>query len=267
MKEKKIAVHFTDNELMNPVHPVTVNLIGAGATGSKVLTGLAEMHHSLRAFNHPGLHVRVWDDDIITQANLGRQRFADSQVGLLKSVALINNANRWAGTNWKAETKRFQRNTKGELPKNAMATIFFSCVDNVDARFEIADILRNTKGSGGNNKPKYWIDCGNGKRSGQVILSTVGQLIQPASELYEPVGKLLTVTEEFGDLLRQSEEQGDTPSCSLPEALQKQDLYINASIAPLACELLWRLFRYGMTEHRGFFLNLKDFKSNPIPVG
>lgn len=31
-------VHYIDNYLINPQHPVTVNLIGAGGTGSQVLT-------------------------------------------------------------------------------------------------------------------------------------------------------------------------------------------------------------------------------------
>lgn len=29
-------VHYIDNYLVNPQHPVTVNLIGAGGTGSQV---------------------------------------------------------------------------------------------------------------------------------------------------------------------------------------------------------------------------------------
>lgn len=36
-------VHYTDNYLINPQHPVTVNLIGAGGTGSQVLTCLARL--------------------------------------------------------------------------------------------------------------------------------------------------------------------------------------------------------------------------------
>ena len=34
-------VHYTDSYLLNPQHPVTVNLIGGGGTGSQVLTNLA----------------------------------------------------------------------------------------------------------------------------------------------------------------------------------------------------------------------------------
>lgn len=36
-------VHYTDSYLMNPQHPVTVNIIGAGGTGSQVLTGMARL--------------------------------------------------------------------------------------------------------------------------------------------------------------------------------------------------------------------------------
>lgn len=48
-------VHYIHNYLLNPQHPVTVNLIGAGGTGSQVLTNLARLDVTLRALNHPGL--------------------------------------------------------------------------------------------------------------------------------------------------------------------------------------------------------------------
>ncbi len=72
---------------------------------------------------------------------------------------------------------------------------------------------------------------------------------------------------EFDELLKRSEEADNTPSCSLPEALDKQDLYINSSLAQMGCSLLWSLFRHGMTENRGFFHNLdKTFITQPIKV-
>lgn len=39
----KTAVHFTDSYLLNPTNPISVNVIGAGGTGSKVLTALLEI--------------------------------------------------------------------------------------------------------------------------------------------------------------------------------------------------------------------------------
>ena len=267
MNTEKITVHFTDNSLLNPTNPILINVMGAGGTGSKVLTALMEMNHSLIELGHAGLQIRLWDDDVITQANLGRQRFAECEIGLYKSVALINRANRFSGTNWKAETVKFEKDRLDKLPENAGVSIYISCVDSVKARFGIADILNIlNNGKAYSNRPRYWLDFGNSQHTGQILLSTIGKIQQPNSEKYETVESLPFVTDEFGELLKQSEQQDDTPSCSLAEALEKQDLFINSSLAQMGCSLLWGLFRYGMTEYRGFFHNLKDFRTHPIKV-
>lgn len=266
MKTEKNKIHFTDPYLISPTNPIMVNLIGAGGTGSKVLTALMEMNHSLTALGHAGLTVRLWDDDTVTTSNLGRQRFAQSEVGLYKSVALINRANRFTGTDWKAETMKFERDSFGKLPSNAKASIYITCTDSADSRFEIADILKNGNQRHHRDDPKYWMDFGNSQYTGQVILSTIGEIPQSKSEKYETVESLPFVTEEFGELLQESETKDDTPSCSLAEALEKQDLFINSALAQMGCSLLWNLFREGMTKKRGFFLNLKDFRAQPIPI-
>lgn len=81
---------------------------------------------------------------------------------------------------------------------------------------------------------RYWIDFGNAKDTGQVVLSTVGNVKQPESEIYLPVERIPFVTEQYGELLRISDTD-DTPSCSLAEALEKQDLFINGSLAAAFC--------------------------------
>lgn len=264
MTPEKTKVHFIDPYLLNPTNPVRVHVIGAGGTGSKVLTALVEMNHNLIALGHAGLSVRLWDDDIVTEANIGRQRFASCEVGLYKSVALINRANRWAGTNWKAETKKFSWERQNHYPENMEADIYISCVDSVNARFEIAEMLTSKRKH--NSNLRYLLDFGNSKNSGQALLSTIGTIRQPVSQKYETVASLPLITEEFGELLKQSEAENDTPSCSLAEALEKQDLYINGALAQLGCSLLWGMFRNGLTSFRGFFLNLKDFRSQPVPL-
>ncbi len=267
-ENSRTKVHFVDNELLNPTNPISVNLIGAGGTGSQVLTALARINHALTELNHAGLSVRFWDDDVIMEANLGRQLFAESELGLHKSVALINRTNRFFGTDWKAETIKFEKDNLNNLPENATTSIFISCVDSVKSRFEIAEMLNELKIDKGyyRNQSKYWMDFGNSQFTGQVLLSTIGNIRQPNSEKYETVENLPFVTEEFGELLIQSETEDDTPSCSLAEALEKQDLFINSTLAQMGTSLLWNLFRNGLTENRGFFLNLKNFRSQPIKL-
>lgn len=266
MKTPKPTVHFTEKYLLQPTNPVTINLIGAGGTGSQVLTALARMHQSLLALNHAGLFVRVFDDDVITTANIGRQLFASAEIGLHKAVVLINRINRFFGTDWKAITMQYKK-TNGDGIEDYKASITISCVDTVKARFEIGAILKKISKHNEYSRDKvcYWMDFGNSRDTGQVSLATIGKIEQPASKKFIAVGCLPLPTEEFKELFEAAKED-TTPSCSLAEALTKQDLFINSSLANIGASLLWQLFREGMITNRGFFLNLRDFKLQPLKV-
>jgi PRTRC genetic system ThiF family protein len=262
------AIHVSDNYLLNPTNPVTVNLIGAGGTGSNMVMALAKMNHSLIALGHPGLYVCLYDDDRVSEANLGRQLFAETELRLFKSAALINRVNRFFGTNWKAVTAKFGAGELENFPHEGKANFYISCVDNVKARLGIADILRGfaEERRYERNKPLYWMDLGNGRQTGQAILSTVTMIEQPVSEKYKTVASLPQVTDEFRALLEEADSHDDTPSCSVAEALTKQDLFINPTLANLGASLLWQLFREGILFNRGFFLNLNDFRVQPLKV-
>ena len=261
------AIHFTDTALLDPANPITVNLIGAGGTGHRMLTELVRMHISLLAFGKPGLQVNLFDDDIITEANRGRQMFAPAEIGHFKAVILINRINRFNGTNWKAVPERFSTKTLHLLPNTGKANIYITCVDTVSARFDIAGALRKVCRESRNDraKPFYWMDLGNSRFTGQLVLSTLDEIKQPESERFRPVASLPKVTDEFKDLLEEVDDK-DEPSCSQAEALRKQDLYINTALAVYGAELLWQLLSDGMIEHRGLFLNIKKFKTTPLKI-
>ncbi|OXA69084.1 hypothetical protein B0A67_20220 [Flavobacterium aquidurense] len=261
-------MHYTANYLINPANPITINLIGAGGTGSRMLTELARMNHSLIALGHAGLHVNLFDDDVVTTANQGRQLFADAEVGLAKAVALINRANRFFGTNWKAVTEQFSTTNLKSLPNRGRANIYISCVDTVSARFNIADYLQHDAQNHDFQRsiPLYWLDIGNAQNTGQAVLSTIGEINQPNSNLYRTVSNLPMVTDEFKKLLEEQTDNNE-PSCSLAESLEKQDLFINSTLANMGASLLWKLFREGMTAQRGFFLNLGTLRLEPVMVG
>ena len=273
MKAKKIkavkpSVHIVEKVLLNPYNPITVNLIGAGGTGSQFLTALGRVNHALIELNHPGLMVRVFDDDKVEPANLGRQLFPTADLGMYKAVALVNRINLFFGTNWKAITERYNKETIQADPDLRMAEFTVSCVDTVSARFEIAELLMgmDMRVTYMLSRPLYWMDFGNSKDTGQVVLATLTAIQQPESKKFEVVDSLPLVTSEFGALLKQSETTDNTPSCSLADALGKQDLFINSALANLGASLLWQMFREGMLFNRGFFLNLKEFRITPIKV-
>jgi PRTRC genetic system ThiF family protein len=149
-----------------------------------------------------------------------------------------------------------------------MAAITISCVDTVAARLEIAKILNIYKKNTASHrdKPLYWMDFGNSKDTGQVVLSTVGEIKQPASKQFNTRANLPYVTEKYKDLLTQSEMGDDTPSCSLAEALAKQDLFINSTLVNFGASLMWQMFREGIIYHDALFLNLKEYRAIPLKI-
>jgi PRTRC genetic system ThiF family protein len=112
----------------------------------------------------------------------------------------------------------------------------------------------------------YWMDLGNSRDTGQVVLSTIGKINQPESGKYRPVAELPFITEMFKDQLEKADQFDDTPSCSLAEALTKQDLFINTSVATIGASLLWQLFQQGMIFNRGAFINLKTLVTQPFKL-
>ena len=111
-------VHYTHNYLIYPQHPVTINLIGAGGTGSQVLTCLARLDVTLRALDHPGLFVTLYDPDEVTEANIGRQLFGYSDFGLNKAVCLISGINNFFGNDWRAVPQLFPTISKDGKKEN-----------------------------------------------------------------------------------------------------------------------------------------------------
>lgn len=256
----KKNIHFVDSYFHNPTHPITVSLIGCGGTGSQVLTCLARMNSTLIALGHPGMQVTAYDPDDVSEANIGRQLFSPGDIGLNKAIVLISRLNRFFGTAWEAHS---------QLYKHSVASnITITCVDNVKSRISLSKSIILEKDSGMRYQPYmrsfYWLDFGNSTDSGQVVLGTTFNIKQPKSRKYKPIGKLPCITEMF-DLTKVNEKDSG-PSCSLAEALSKQDLFINSTLAQLGCNLLWKLFREGMISHSGLYLNLKTMNVNPISL-
>ena len=134
-------VHYTDSYLMSPQHPVTVNLIGAGGTGSQVLTCLARLDTALRGLGHPGLFVTLYDPDTVTEANIGRQLFGPSDLGQNKAQCLVTRINNFFGNDWKAQADIYPAVLK-DTRRDNLANITITCTDNIKSRIDLWNLLR-----------------------------------------------------------------------------------------------------------------------------
>lgn len=256
-----MSEHLTAEYLLNPTHRVTVNLIGCGGTGSQVLSGLGRLHMALTGIGHPGLFVRVFDGDGVDETNIGRQLYSPGDVGANKAVLSVGRVNRYFGTDWEGVPEHYGKGVK----KDKTANVTISCVDSARARVEIGRLLalkRQEKVQRGepNTWLYYWMDYGNGHKTGQVVLGGLGFNYLP------------TVLEKFPQLKKPGRGNGrksaenEGPSCSIAQALGKQDLYVNSTLAQLGLNILWKLFREGRLSYHGCYMNLDTMCVNPIRI-
>ncbi|WP_416360875.1 PRTRC system ThiF family protein [Burkholderia gladioli] len=236
--------HRIPGELLQ--RPWRVVVVGAGGTGSAFLPSLARLHHAMVELGHPGgIECTVFDDDTVSESNVGRQGFYPSDVGHYKALLMVNRLNNLMGTNWVAEPRRVDSHTR------LVADIVVGCVDSRRARHAIVQAAKR-------GKVRYYLDCGNETDRGQVILGEFGKARHD---------RLPHVGDLFPDLLLAKNDKGDdTPSCSMADALRKQSLVINQAISVQAFNLLWTLFRTGSVSYSAVFVNLATGRTNPVPV-
>jgi sulfur-carrier protein adenylyltransferase/sulfurtransferase len=240
--------HVTAPQLLGK--RVRVLVAGAGGTGSQIITGLARLDRALRALGHPGgLDVHVMDPDRVSDANVGRQLFYASDVGQYKCDVLIHRLNMAFGTAWSATPAAVTDRIDNKFD------LLIGCVDSAAARRQLARAARGAT---------YWLDCGNRAADGQVIL---GEPLTKNAWEKDWYMRLPVVTELFPALLEEAREEGDDqPSCSLAEALARQELFVNQAVATHALQMLWQLFRYGGLDYCGVFVNLATQQVRTIAV-
>jgi len=235
---------------------VRVLVVGAGGTGSAVIMGLPYLDQALRVWGRfAGLEVVLMDADTVSETNCIRQPFSVSDIGLNKATVLINRINLFWGTNWRAEPRYFDENT---FEKNRITTIdiLIGCVDSRAARRAITESLFRP-----NNGTVYWLDLGNNEASGQFVL---GQPLNYCNR--RSAQRLRTVSELYPEIIDAMAGEDPIPSCSAIKALERQEPFINQTLAMSALSMLARLLRYGKIAHHGGFFNASTGKMTALPV-
>ena len=231
---------------------IFIAVIGAGGTGSQLMTGLVRLHLALIALGHPhGIEVTLFDDDIVTESNIGRQAFYPSDIGHYTASTIVNRINMGFGLAWESELERVSETTSFTKYR-----IVIGCVDNRRARKAILEACQRSS-------VRYWLDTGNRLSDGQCILGEVGRGYGLEGEGV----RLPNVADLYPEMIDPSlDETDEMPSCGLADALEKQSLFINSAMTLWACNLLFEFFRYGKISYHGNFINLKSGKTAPLMI-
>ena len=253
-----VRVHYVPTYIIEPREPITISVIGAGGTGSQVISYLARMNLSLLAMGHPGICLTAFDDKEVTEANVARQLFFPGEIGTNKAVTLVQRINRLFGFHWMGIPEKF-----GVYPNQYKDNILIGCVDDMNARKIILDRFQSSLEGYNERDTLYYIDAGNTKSSGQVLVQSK-ILKQPRSQ-YTTVPQLKDIEKEFGKKIWKIKSD-NTPSCSIAVSLANQDLYINAFMAANVATFVWKILHEHILTVRGVYINLATMTTNPILV-
>lgn len=230
---------------------IRITVVGCGGTGSAIAAGLPYLHQAMIALGHPrGLDVTFVDGDRISSANCVRQPFSISEVGLYKSTVLATRINLFWGLGWVGVPEFLDEGW------DKQTDIIIGCVDSRKAR-------NTLMASAACWNSHYWLDIGNNADTGQYVL---GQPDNRHSKTRHSL-RLPTIADLFPEIIDPKLDQKDKlPSCSTIEALQRQEPFVNQTLANQALAMLARLFRYGTISYHGGFVNFATGRTSSLPV-
>lgn len=243
-------IHVLPTDLLR--RPVRLLVVGCGGTGSAIAAGLPYLHQAMIVAGHPGgLDVALMDGDIISATNCVRQPFGQSEIGLSKAVVLVTRLNLFWGLNWTAVPSHLT--LKSDVSK---VDVLIGCVDSRAARRTINHLVE-----GMSSRVAYWLDLGNAADSGQFVLG------QPHNGRNRRSGlRLRTAAELLPELVEPDLDDEDEPSCSALESIERQEPFVNQTLAYHALGLCAQLFRYGRLEHHGAFVHIGQNRVQPLAV-
>ncbi len=230
-------------------------LVGCGGTGSFLALDLARLAWHAR---ERGIEVRLTfvDPDRVELKNVGRQNFVPAEVGWPKAETLARRFNRGFGLDIRHVVAPFSHNLTTKYQPRAF-TMVVGAVDNAQARKSIARAVELRSGR------LWWLDCGNLRSAGQIILGNVADEWQvkdafpgtgychslPAPSLLRPA------------LLVPRPEQPVAASCAELVAQEAQSLMVNRAMATFAGQYLYRLV---VTRDLDIFMTLLDLDSGVV---
>ena len=151
-----------------------IYLIGAGGTGSFAAMNLARVIFELQRIGKV-VELTVIDPDLVESGNIPRSNFCAAEIDRFKAQTLAERITLAWGleVSYANEKLNYEKHIKPSRNGFKELTILVGCVDNHLARREIHRSLEEANKYNSHNAPEYWwIDGGNGKSSGQVLIGS-----------------------------------------------------------------------------------------------
>jgi PRTRC genetic system ThiF family protein len=222
-----------------PVEDATVVLVGCGGTGAY----LAEAVCRLLIGRQGSLH--LVDHDRVEPHNVARQAFDDRDVGKFKAQVLAERLarrfRRVVGYSVAPYDADLHGHVFGEL---GGLRLLVGAVDNAAARRAIAATLDGGRDPFARRPPTWWMDLGNGRNSGQVLLgsATRRELLRGAFDPESGLCRALPAPSlQRPDLLEAPPAPAPRLDCAEAVAAEEQSGTVNQVVAALGAAVAERL--------------------------
>jgi PRTRC genetic system ThiF family protein len=229
---------------------VQIVIAGCGGIGAYMAMHVGRLMRVLYN-DQRGVNLTLVDPDTVEEKNLGRQLFCEAELGEPKALALARRYGGAWGLNTMAHVGEFEEQL---LHTDADLIVLVGCVDNAAARNALNDTLgHNPESPAPHALPHiWWLDCGNLKDTGRVLLGSAynreqcrGAFVWPNPQAARP-SKCIALPSpalQYPGLLIPEREEvaGREMSCADLQMANLQSLNINAGIAVQAADMLTRL--------------------------
>jgi PRTRC genetic system ThiF family protein len=254
-----------DRGIVRYERDATIVLVGNGGTGGF----LAEAICRLLIGRHA--HLYLVDPDRVEPHNVARQSFEWADIGHFKAEVLAERLARHFGREVGYSVLPYDRELHCQVCADTRSalSLLVGCVDNAAARRAIATTLDDRSSSYGSRCDRiWWLDCGNGRNAGQVLLGNAtrvdglrGSFIShlslcrglPAPSLQRP------------DLLESSPQPRPAPDCAEAIAVGDQGPTINQVVAAIAASYVEKLLA-GTCSWMASYFDLDDGMLHCVPA-
>ena len=207
---------------------IEIHIIGAGGTGGYLIRDLCRFIYAMEkrlSLDTSKLEVHIHDGDTVEEKNILRQNFMPNDIGKNKAEVMAERHTRAFGTNIVTHTEMFEAHKF--LRPSRKTYIFVGCVDNNNARREIAKVFDAcVTGYDSANQKSIWLDAGNEKKSGQVVLGSK---------------TIKDVTDIYPELLLKKHDSTVQVSCADRMLEDEQNLFVNLTAANVLLNYLRKI--------------------------
>jgi len=245
----------------------TVVLVGCGGTGGFLAEAVCRLLLGRAA------QLYLVDPDRVEAHNVARQAFDRADVGSFKAQMLAERLVRRFGREVGYAVLPYDAQLHAQVFGEARSrlSLLIGCVDNAAARRAIAATLaqgRWSHAAPGNGQPAWWLDAGNGRNSGQVLL---GNALRPEAlrGAFVPAAGLCRALPapslQRPDLLDAPPEPRPRLDCAEAVASGEQGPVINQVVAAIAASYVEKLLA-GTCAWMASYFDLDDGTLRCVPA-